>query len=550
MKQTAILLIIFISLAPASANPVLPTQASMPLEDMQIQINPSPKGLSAAFSGEFFFEFIPEDVNSILFPVPPDANNIHIDINNTDLPWTWSNQMYPTILPEMPTIPMIEWQGSFPIHGAVFGVDYEHDLIKRSNNFIFFYAVGTGKYYPTDETNTTAFFDIFLPPGFEVSGVWLDGMPYEYEMSGQHLMVIVQSNLNPITNDLIVSLVPGHFDSCGTLIQGVECILFQPDTGGLYLLDNLGSFKAGDRVRVRGVLDPNCISICMQGNGCIENNTISECVEGQPDSARWTRLTNNNVDDINPCWSPDEQKIVFESYYNISVMNADGSEKRNLTNNTTYDTDPSWSPDGQKIAFSSTSYRNWDIYVINVDGSEKQNLTNSPLHCESPSWSPDGQRIAFVSRKANPPMSSGDIYIMNADGSEQRNLTNSPSHDNHPCWSPDGQKIAFSSSSDRSENVDIYVMNTDGSGIIRLTNNPAMDTEPTWSPDGQTIAYVSETYGNSDIFIMNADGSEKRNLTNNSVFCYSPSWSPDGTKIAFSLGGFGYREIYIMNATE
>ncbi|MCP4608837.1 MAG: DUF3160 domain-containing protein [Planctomycetes bacterium] len=71
-----------------------------------------------------------------------------------------------------------------------------------------------------------------------------------------------------------------YFDDCGLLIQAVECVLFQPDTGGLYLLNNLGKFKTGDHVRVRGILNPSCASICMQGNGCIEYNTISACLRG------------------------------------------------------------------------------------------------------------------------------------------------------------------------------------------------------------------------------------------------------------------------------
>ncbi len=97
-------------------------------------------------------------------------------------------------------------------------------------------------------------------------------------------MVTVQSYFGPITNDLIISLAPGYFDGCGVLVQGVECVLFEPDTGGLYVLDNIEHFQVGDHVRVHGVLNPDCITICMQGNGCIEKNTISACPRGDLDA--------------------------------------------------------------------------------------------------------------------------------------------------------------------------------------------------------------------------------------------------------------------------
>lgn len=284
-KTTAILSIILAAATLASANPIpWPPPASMPLENMHIQIKPSADGLDAVFIGEFTFTHIPEDVNSMLFPVPPDANNIQVVADNVELPWTWSSEKYPTVLPEMPTIPMIEWQGPFPTEGAVFRVDYEHSLIQRPEEFIFFYAVGTGKYFRTYEKTTTADFDILLPPGFKVANVRLDDTPHEYEVVGQHLMITVQSHFGPIINDLIVSLVPGYFDGCGTLVQGVECVLFEPDTGGLYALDNLGEFEVGDHVRVSGLMNPYCVTICMQGNGCIQQNTISACLQGDLDA--------------------------------------------------------------------------------------------------------------------------------------------------------------------------------------------------------------------------------------------------------------------------
>ncbi len=67
------------------------------------------------------------------------------------------------------------------------------------------------------------------------------------------------------------------FSGCGTLVQGVECVLFQADLGGLYILSNVGPFSVGDRGFVTGCIDPSCISFCQQGDGCILNNTIATC---------------------------------------------------------------------------------------------------------------------------------------------------------------------------------------------------------------------------------------------------------------------------------
>jgi hypothetical protein len=71
---------------------------------------------------------------------------------------------------------------------------------------------------------------------------------------------------------------PVEFEGCGTLVQGVECVLFQADEGGLYLLENLDGFGVGDRVFVTGIVDPDCVTICLEGDGCIFGNTIAPCV--------------------------------------------------------------------------------------------------------------------------------------------------------------------------------------------------------------------------------------------------------------------------------
>lgn len=76
------------------------------------------------------------------------------------------------------------------------------------------------------------------------------------------------------------------FSDCGVLVQGVSCVLFQADSGGLYLLSNLGGHQVGDQIFVTGTLDPGCITICLQGDGCIDNNTVDVCAPPAPDFRR------------------------------------------------------------------------------------------------------------------------------------------------------------------------------------------------------------------------------------------------------------------------
>ena len=237
-------------------------------------------------------------------------------------------------------------------------------------------------------------------------------------------------------------------------------------------------------------------------------------------------------------------RIVFTSDRDgndeIYVMNADGSSQTRLTENDVYDSYPSWSPDGSRIAFFSNRDDDDEIYVMNADGSGQINLTNNDVGDWNLSWSPDGSRIAFTSERDG----NYEIYVMNADGSGQIRLTED-ANDWEPSWSPDGSRIAFFS--ERDGNYEIYVMNADGSGQIRLTDTDHRDWDPSWSPDGSRITFVSERDGNPEIYVMNADGSGQINLTNNDAGDWNLSWSPDGSRIAFHSYRDGNHDIYVMN---
>jgi Tol biopolymer transport system component len=64
----------------------------------------------------------------------------------------------------------------------------------------------------------------------------------------------------------------------------------------------------------------------------------------------------------------------------------------------------------------------WEIWIMNADGSDRRQLTGRNLEPQespsnvSPAWSPDGKQIAFLSNRDGP----WRIYVMETDGSGQR----------------------------------------------------------------------------------------------------------------------------------
>ena len=80
-------------------------------------------------------------------------------------------------------------------------------------------------------------------------------------------------------------------------------------------------------------------------------------------------------------------------------MNADGSDEQRLTDNAARDALPRWSPDGEKIVFQSDRDGSWDIYVMNADGSDQERLTFSDAGDEHGAWSPDGTKIVYISER-------------------------------------------------------------------------------------------------------------------------------------------------------
>ncbi len=210
------------------------------------------------------------------------------------------------------------------------------------------------------------------------------------------------------------------------------------------------------------------------------------------------QLTDNDVYDNFPCWSPDGTKIAFihGDYPNrqVWVMDADGTNQRQLTATGNYVAyDPAWSPDGGKIAYTRESGFSQAIYVIDAAGPVGAG-TLLISGARDPSWSPDGSEIVY---DALPSIKVADATT----GAQKRILVVGTG--STPCWSPDGTKIVFEGSGQT-----VWVMNAaDGSNLQQLTEDRGF--APNWSPDGTIIAFWRSS---DSIWVVNADGSNEYDL--------------------------------------
>jgi TolB protein len=226
----------------------------------------------------------------------------------------------------------------------------------------------------------------------------------------------------------------------------------------------------------------------------------------RPDESEGILLTDNDIADALPVWSPDGSQIAFLRDYpkaNVMVMSPDGASERRLT--VDHDVNAlvplSWSPDSQTIAFVVNgeivdSDQTSEIYLVNVDGTHVRQLTSMGSVILGHSWSPDGTQIVFYGYAAgafddltDTTTLRTDVFMINADGTDLVNLTQNTGWDNHPAWSPDGEWIAFAGARGTPlVRPQLRIMRPDGSDTrIILEEPPSSEggrdiTNPVWRP--------------------------------------------------------------------
>jgi Tol biopolymer transport system component len=202
-----------------------------------------------------------------------------------------------------------------------------------------------------------------------------------------------------------------------------------------------------------------------------------------------------------PSFSPDGTNVAFAWHngpqpgYGIYVKPLNGGDSfTSLTNGNLEDWGPAWSPDGRRIAFRRSGSRTGIFWVPSTGGPATQVASiarQAQYTLPQMSWSHDGKWIAAPDRGEK---GGTQLYLFGIESGEKRALTiNRTGTDHAPAFSPDGRSLAYASCSDDVFPCDVYVIDLSAGlqpkALRRITDVSLYLRGVAWLPDGKSLVY-------------------------------------------------------------
>jgi Tol biopolymer transport system component len=109
--------------------------------------------------------------------------------------------------------------------------------------------------------------------------------------------------------------------------------------------------------------------------------------------------------------------LIVPTTFEVWVMKADGTGKKQVTNLNAASFAPFYTPDGKRIIFCTNYFatdkqkRNFDLALINVDGTGLERVTYNESFDGFPMFSPNGKKLVFASNRNDARPGETNVFI-------------------------------------------------------------------------------------------------------------------------------------------
>ncbi len=230
-------------------------------------------------------------------------------------------------------------------------------------------------------------------------------------------------------------------------------------------------------------------------------------------------------------------RVVFDSMSGRQTLReydlAGHDPPRWLTQGNVNDRQPVFSPDGEWVVFSSNRAGNLDLWAISPRSGVVRSITDDPADDWDPAFSADGRSLLWSSNRGG----NLEIWASNADGTGAHQVTHDGEDAQNPTQTRDGRWILYSCANRRHQGL--WKIHPDGSGAELLARGAVQI--PQVSPDGTHATYVTTVRSTSTLHVIRVeDGAdvafavfpEPRRKT--SVFPGRARWTPDSRRVIFT----------------
>ncbi len=200
-----------------------------------------------------------------------------------------------------------------------------------------------------------------------------------------------------------------------------------------------------------------------------------------------------------PTVAPDGRRVAISRFAqtNSDIWLLDGNRTTRFTFEPGVVQNPVWSPDGNRLVFESDRSGHRNVYVKSASGAGGDTRVVDSDQTKIPTdWSRDGRLLLFHSID---PQTNSDLWVVRMDGqSKPEILLKTPFNERNARFSPDGRWIAYQSN--ESGRTEVYLRpftargesgEPSGASSGRLQVSTTGGISPVWRADGRELYYVA-----------------------------------------------------------